>query len=178
LDENQLISSVLSGNKEAFRFLYRLHKGAAWSLAMHICKNDELAKDAVQIAFASAYKYLYAFRRDSSFKTWLLRIVKNESVKICKYEQRYAEMDEAATVQEYSGAAAYLNLESKDKSNWITQILGKLNERESLVLKLFYLQELSIGEVGDVMQYKEGNVKVILHRARKHFKEIVGNSVI
>ena len=173
MDENQLISSVLGGNKEAFRFLYRLHKDAAWKLAMYICKNEELSKDAVQIAFTSAYKYLYAFRQDASFKTWLLRIVKNESVKICKLEQRYVDMDEGTHhTQDDRDVSADKKMLAAERLNWIDGILERLNEREALVLRLFYLEELSVKEVANVLEFKENNVKVILHRARKNLRTV------
>ena len=173
MDENQLISSVLSGNKEAFRFLYRLHKDAAWKLAMYICKNEELSKDAVQVSFASAYKYLYAFRQDASFKTWLLRIVKNESVKICKLEQRYADMDESTHYsQDDSGVSADKKILANERLNWIDGLLERLHEKEALVLRLFYLEELSVKEVAEVLEFKENNVKVILHRARKNLRTV------
>lgn len=173
MDEHQLISSVLNGNKEAFRFLYKLHKDAAWRLAVYICKEEELAKDAVQVAFLSAYKYLYAFRKESSFKTWLLRIVKNESVHLCKLEHRYADLDEATALEQepiYISIDAQLN--KKEQKAWIEAILGQLKDKESVVLKLFYLEELTIKEVAAILEMKENNVKVVLHRARKSFRTI------
>jgi RNA polymerase sigma-70 factor (ECF subfamily) len=173
LDEHQLISSVLDGNKEAFRFLYRLHKDAAWNLAHYICKDEELSKDAVQIAFTSAYTYLHAFRRDASFKTWLLRIVKNESVRICKFEKRYTDIDEGhINTSENLSVPVYEKMESIEQSRWIDSVFDMLNEREAIVLRLFYLEELSVTEVAEVLQFREGNVKVILHRARKQFRTI------
>jgi len=45
--------------------------------------------------------------------------------------------------------------------------LSKLNEKEALVLHLFYLEEMSIKEIVEIVGYTESNVKVILHRARK-----------
>jgi RNA polymerase sigma-70 factor (ECF subfamily) len=48
--------------------------------------------------------------------------------------------------------------------------LSKLNEKEALVLHLFYLEEMSIKEIVEIVGYTESNVKVILHRARKNFK--------
>lgn len=162
---------MLAGNKEAFRFLYRLHKDAAWRLAVYICKDEQLAKDAVQVAFTSVYKYLYAFRGDSSFKTWVLRIVKNESVRIAKAELRYADIDEVGeSHRPDESAGVQLQLEHKEKGTWIADVLGRMKEKEAVVLKLFYLEELRIKEVAQVLELAESNVKVILHRARKNFK--------
>ena len=100
-----------------------MHKDAAWKLALYICKDQELTKDAVQVSFTSAYTYLHAFRRDASFKTWLLRIVKNESVRLCKLENRYADIDEeqVETSQDV-GDTIIDKLENVDQSRWINDV--------------------------------------------------------
>lgn len=171
MDENQLISSVLAGNKEAFRFLYRLHKDAAWRLALCICKDEQLAKDALQIAFTSVYKYLHAFRGDSGFKTWVLRIVKNESVRLSKAELRFAGIEEVGESHwQDESAGVQTQLERKEKGALITEVLSRMKEKEAVVLKLFYLEELRIKEISQVLELAESNTKVILHRARKSFK--------
>jgi RNA polymerase sigma factor (sigma-70 family) len=59
-----------------------------------------------------------------------------------------------------------------ERLNWIDGILERLNEREALVLRLFYLEELSVKEVAEVLEFKENNVKVILHRARKNLRTV------
>lgn len=177
MDEHQLISSVLAGNKEAFRFLYRLHKDAAWRLALYICKDEQLAKDAVQVAFTSVYKYLYAFRQDSSFKTWVLRIVKNESVRITKAEQRFADIEEVGE-SHWQDDSTDEPLELKETGAWIGEVLGRMKVKEAVVLKLFYLEELKIKEVAEVLELAESNVKVILHRARKSFRTMAAQKVL
>ncbi|MGB0851030.1 MAG: RNA polymerase sigma factor, partial [Bacteroidia bacterium] len=89
MEDQDLIYRVLNGNVDAFRLLYARHKTAAWNVAMYICKNETLAKDAVQVSFTNAYQYLRSFHKSSSFKTWLLRIVKNECYRIMKLESKY-----------------------------------------------------------------------------------------
>jgi len=93
LEEQQLIQQILRGDRESFRFLYRLHAHAAWQLAFSICKNKNIAEEAVQNAFLSAFQYLHTFRQESSFKTWLLRIVFNESIRMQKLERKYQWQD-------------------------------------------------------------------------------------
>jgi RNA polymerase sigma factor (sigma-70 family) len=45
-----------------------------------------------------------------------------------------------------------------------------MSEKEAVLLNLFYLEELSVKEAAAILGYTEGNVKVLLHRARKNFK--------
>lgn len=175
MEEQQLIQQILRGDRESFRFLYRLHAHAAWQLAFSICKNKNIAEEAVQNAFLSAFHYLQTFRQDSSFKTWLLRIVFNESIRMQKLERKYQWQD--IVTNEYgeenlqvTASSSSSSLHKKETKEQVENILSKLNEKEALVLHLFYLEEMSIKEIVEIVGYTESNVKVILHRARKNFK--------
>ena len=46
-----------------------------------------------------------------------------------------------------------------------------MNDKEALVLNLFYLEELTVKEIALILGYTEANVKVMMHRARKNFKQ-------
>ena len=48
-----------------------------------------------------------------------------------------------------------------------------MNEKERLVIELFYYQEQSIREVSVICETTEANIKVLLHRARKKMNELL-----
>ena len=59
----------------------------------------------------------------------------------------------------------------------VTESLKKLPSNESLSLQLFYLEGNSIDEITNLTGWSEANVKVILHRARKHMLQIVSTMI-
>jgi RNA polymerase sigma factor (sigma-70 family) len=173
LDEIALIHKIVNGDTESFRFLYRLHASSAWRLAISICKQQANAEEAVQNSFIAAFKYIHTFQQESSFKTWLLRIVFNEAIRIQKKEKVYKwedleDIDTNTNPISIDGASL---LHKKEIKEQVAKIMTLLHEKESLVLNLFYLEELSIKEVANVSGFSEANVKVLLHRARKNFKQ-------
>lgn len=171
MDDKELIARILSGHTEGFRLLYGRYKQAAWEVACYICGSEELAKDAVQQSFISAFKYMYSFRQESSFKTWLLKIVKNECYFQLKKEDKFDHMDiadiEENTLELRVGPDQF---SKKERQLIIESVMKRLKSNEALVLQLFYLQELSVQEVAEVIGATANNTKVILHRARKNFK--------
>lgn len=180
MQDKELIDRVLEGDDKAFRTLYHRYKEAAWRLALYVCRDEVLAKDVLQNSFTSVYRYLGTFRYQSSLKTWVLKIVHNESVSQVKKEQKWewtSLQEEIPEWQEYT-----LNIDDdlsrKETKQWIESILKEMKVKESFVLRLFYLEELSVKEVADIVNSKEGTVKVILHRARKNFKNRVENSIL
>lgn len=173
MDEKVLISKVKSGDTESFRYLYRLHAESAWRLALSVCRHRTNAEEAVQNSFIAAFRYIHTFQGESTFKTWLLRIVLNESVRIQKKEKNYRwepldHMDDDAEPLQVHAAAT---LQQKELKEQITKILALLNDKERIVLHLFYMEELSVKELAGLLGFTEANVKILLHRARKSFKQ-------
>lgn len=178
MDEIALIHKILNGDTESFRYLYRLHASSAMRLAISICKHQANAEEVVQNSFIAAYKYIHTFKKESSFKTWLLRIVFNEALRIQKKEKNYRweELEQTAMENEAISIDATELLQQKETKERVAKTIALLQEKESIVLNLFYLEELSVKEVASIMAFSEGNVKVLLHRARKNFKHHFENS--
>lgn len=172
MDETILIPKIVKGDTASFRYLYRLYSQSAWQLAISICRHQSNAEEAVQNSFISAYKYIHTFKFESSFKTWLLRIVFNESIRIQKKEMSYKweEFDSSENNKEAITIDGSTLLQQKETREQVARVMALLNEKESVVLNLFYIEELSVKEVAAVLGYSEANVKVLLHRARKNFK--------
>jgi RNA polymerase sigma-70 factor (ECF subfamily) len=141
-------------------------------MAMSVCKHKVYAEEVVQNSFISAFKYIETFRQESSFKTWLLRIVLNESIRIQKIEKKFQWQD--IHDDEEHGESIFLSsnntLQQKETKEQVARTIQQLSEKEAVVLNLFYIEELSIKETAAVLGYSESNVKVLLHRARKNFK--------
>lgn len=173
MDEIALIHKITSGDTESFRYLYRLYASSAWQLAIGICKHQANAEDAVQNSFLAAYKYIGTFQYQSSFKTWLLRIVFNEAIRIQKKEKvyRWEEFDATENTDDALSIDGFVPLQQKETKERVRKTISSMNDKEALVLNLFYLEELSVKEIALILGYTEANVKVMMHRARKNFKQ-------
>jgi len=76
MDELALIESARGGNLESFNALVLAYQDSAFNAALRIVGDDELAADASQEAFLSAFRSLRTFR-GGSFRAWLMRTVTN-----------------------------------------------------------------------------------------------------
>ncbi len=76
MDELALIKSAQHGDLDAFNSLVLAYQDILFSTALRILGDDELAADATQDAFISAFRSLNGYR-GGSFKAWLLRTVTN-----------------------------------------------------------------------------------------------------
>ena len=169
------IKKVLSGDIQAFRYFVKQYKDMAFSVAMSVIKEEFSAEEVVQDAFLKAFKALSSFNQKSKFSSWLYRIVLNESYAKLKKMKRdmvsYAENYDEEIIDE----SILLDLKADEQSYLINTALNELSPKESVALRLFYLQEESIKEVCVITGWTEANTRVILHRARKNMLTVVNS---
>ena len=77
MDEDALIAEAKHGDLDAFNTLVLKFQDAVFNVALRIVGDEEMAADATQEAFLSAFRGLHGFR-GGSFKAWLMRTVTNE----------------------------------------------------------------------------------------------------
>ena len=169
------IKKVLSGDIQAFRYFVKEYKDMAFSVAMSVVKEEFSAEEVVQDAFLKAFKALASFNQKAKFSSWLYRIVLNESYAKLKKMKRdmvsYAENYDEEVMDE----SILLDLKADEQSYLINTALNELSPKESVALRLFYLQEESIKEVCLITGWTEANTRVILHRARKNMLTVVNS---
>jgi RNA polymerase sigma factor (sigma-70 family) len=162
------IRKVCGGDKEAFRYFIKTYKDMAFSVAMCVIKDEFAAQEIVQDAFVKAFQNLGSFSKKSSFKTWFYRIVTNEALTRLKKSKKeiidFVGDHEGEVIDE----DRILSLKEDEQSFLINESLQRLPPKESLALRLFYLEEESIKEVCGITGWSEANAKIILHRARKN----------
>jgi len=76
--ETELIADGQRGEQAAISELFQRHYTPCLRLANRILRSEDESRDAVQSAFLSAFRHLHSFRGNSTFKTWLGRIVANQ----------------------------------------------------------------------------------------------------
>lgn len=127
----------------------------------------------VQDAFVKMYRALPSFQFGSKFSTWFYKIVYNTAITAQRKQSVFDSYDDAIatdlTTSEVDSATAIL--EREDRKEIIARVLKKLPADESLVLNLFYLEECSIADIGQITDLTPSNIKVKLFRGRKHFYE-------
>ena len=172
MKERRYVEKVLAGNSSAFAYFVNNYQGMGINIAYQICNNMQDAEDIVQESFVKAYKNLHTFRLDSKFSTWFYRIVFNTAVSHSRAKVWIIDDEVESTT---AGLASDINittqLEMNERSEVVTHIIENMPKAYGLILKLFYLEEHSIKEVAEITSLNNSNVKVMLHRARKMFKE-------
>jgi RNA polymerase sigma-70 factor (ECF subfamily) len=169
-NEADLILGALGGDEDAYRGLLDLYKGKIFSFIYRIVRNYDDAEDITFGTFIRCFKALSSFDRTRSFSTWLFSIAHNLTVDFLrKHKQEYELLDERLPsmddlVQEY---------ERSEQLGRIEQALVKLAPIDREIVILFYKEEKSYKEIGEILDVSVTTIKTRLHRARKKLKDLV-----
>lgn len=170
--ENEYLKRVKNGDAEAFGYFVEKYSDASYSLALGMIKNEAEAEDIVQTSFFKAFKNINTFRGDSKFSTWLYRIVVNESnqrLRKKKFQSDENHPDHTELITDKTDVES----ERNERKKILRYAISRLQEKESLLIRLFYLGELSHKEISQVTGLTISNTKVILHRAKNNLKKIL-----
>lgn len=144
------IKKVLNGEIEEFRYFIRQYKDMAFSVAVSVVKDECKAAEVVQEAFIKAWENLKKFRGESKFSSWFYRIVINEAFKLLRKEEDFRLEEMCDTRLNQTAVPEIFNqLEEDEQKYFINKSLMKLAPNESLVLRLFYLNENSVLSTGN-----------------------------
>ena len=127
------------------------------------------AEDAVQNLYARLWEQKERLDDLVSPKEYCLRALKN--ICIDRWRRMRARDEEVDFVEEISEANAPPDTEREEAEEFVEHFLATLPERQQRVMTM-KMQGNSIEEIAEVTKLTEGNVKVMLSRIRKRFREL------
>jgi RNA polymerase sigma factor (sigma-70 family) len=175
LNDNELISKVLSGDQQAYAALVNRYQNYVFTLALRFTKNREDAEEVSQDIFIKAYRALADFRGASKFSTWLYTIVNTTCITFLRKKRLEVHSLDNEKVFELadnqdSGMRANL-VEQKSRLAMVNHAIKMLSTDDAEVITLFYKGEQSLEEIAQILGIEANTVKVRLHRARTRLKE-------
>jgi RNA polymerase sigma factor (sigma-70 family) len=175
LNDNEIISKVLSGDYQAYAGLVNRYQNYVFTLALRMVKNREDAEEVAQDTFIKAYKYLADFKGNSKFTTWLYTIVNNTGISFLRKKKltiHSLENEKVFEAADNQGSGMTVNMmEQKSRLTMVNDAIRLLNPDDAQIITLFYKAEQSLEETAQVLGIEVNAAKVRLHRARTRLKE-------
>ena len=182
--DRELVRASRHGDKEAFRELVERYQRKVASVAMGMVHNREDAMEIAQETFVKAYENLRNFKGDSSFYTWLYRIVVNLAIDFQRRERRRPTVAIEDQVAGGSGGEGYElplkeerladpfeQAQAREIGERVAAAVDELTPDHKAVILLREVEGLSYDEISRVMQCSKGTVMSRLHYARKKLQK-------
>jgi RNA polymerase sigma-70 factor (ECF subfamily) len=171
-DERALVSRSRAGDTAAFAALVTRHRDRAYALALRIVRSPSDAEEVAQDAFVRAWLAIGRFRGESSFGTWLHRIVARKAIDraVALKARRAREADDAA-IDRAAAAEGSEAAERAALARRLDRLMEKLTPPQRAAVALFYREGRSVEQVAATLEMPAGTVKSLLSRARATLRE-------
>lgn len=166
--EEQDVIKAQSGERHAFVTIIKCCEPTMYRVSKAILISDEDCADAMQETIIKAYSSIKNLHNPKYFKTWLIRILINECRRILNEQKQVFPLQNYVDINTIAVDAEETTFELQD-------LLSDLMEDLRVTVTLFYVEDLSIKEISNLLDIPEGTVKSRLHRAKKQLYEMMSS---
>ena len=166
VDDAYLVRRAQEGYLDAYAELVDRYSGLAYRVALRVVGNHHDAEDVAQEALVGAWQQLPNFRAQSTFSTWLYRIVTHRALNRVQRQHPSNSLDVIGDVADACAGPA-VRLERDLMKDAITDAIQALPPAQRITVVLHHLEGLSYAQVAAVTDSSVAAVRSHLFRARR-----------
>ena len=181
-EEEKLIERAQRGDSAAFGPLYDHYiKPIYRFIAVKVGTKQE-AEDLAHEVFMSAWQKLPNFKSQGfPFSSWLYKIARNRVIDHYRIKKPNVSIDEDITLSESLfnlGEGAEAEFDLTLSISLIKTAMLELSEEQREVITMRFVEDLTPQEIAEILDKREGTVRIIQHRAITKLKKILDNKKI
>ncbi|MDB6067556.1 MAG: polymerase ECF-type sigma factor [Pedosphaera sp.] len=182
--DEALVAAAKDGDMAAFEELVVRHRDKIYARAFSMMRNEDEAVDLSQEAWVKSWQRLKQFQGESSFGTWMTRIVIN----LCLDQLRKRKRQRTESIEEMSEESGGVErqmpvvlvnpsegLERGELRKRIDVALGQLSHEHRTVLVLHEFEDMEYKEIAKTMACSIGTVMSRLFYARRKMAALLAN---
>ena len=185
VSEVDLVKRCQAGETEAFDELVTRYRTRVFGMIYNMVHNEQDAWDLAQESFLKAWKSIGRFRGQSSFYTWIYRIVMNVTIDWLRKKQVKgggAEFDDAIQLREIDPASKTVPktealphqvMERDEIRTRIEKAIGQLSPEHRAVILMKEIDEMQYHEIAEALGCSIGTVMSRLFYARKKLQSLL-----
>ena len=166
-----LVLNSQQGDNKALEELIDYWQPRLLKHAWYLTNDQEVAKDIVQDSWIAAMKGLRSLRDPSRFRAWIYKVITYKCADWSRQNQRQKKLQKEMphTMLDHTSES--------DSNDDFYSVLNTLDTKYKTILSLYYLEEMSIAEVAEILKISQGTVKSRLYHARNKLKQKLGEKV-
>jgi len=175
--DERVIEACRNGDREAFRLLFETYKDRVFSIAVYTFNGDEgAAGDIAQQVFLKLMTSINQFRGDSSFTTWLYRMVVNACIDERRRRRRFLPFGELESRTRMTDRKSQEKRFARiELAGCVQAAIAELRPKLRMPILLKYVEGLSYEEIADVLSCSKGTVASRLNRGHKELARRLGH---
>jgi RNA polymerase sigma-70 factor, ECF subfamily len=173
-EDLEIIELILHQGKpdEGFRLLVKKYKERIYRVVRGMIFSHEDANDISQEIFIKIYHNLNKFQGEAKLYTWIYRICINECLTFLRKQKRNrVESTDPSEMPLHNAVTSQMDGEAAEKILW--QAIDNLPDKQKLVFKLRYFEEMPYHDMSDILRTSEGALKASYHHAVKKIEKYI-----
>jgi RNA polymerase sigma factor (sigma-70 family) len=174
-NDTLLWDSFLSGDEEAYAYIYKQYVQVLFSYALQFTTDRELIKDCIQDVFEKIHRNRDKLSRTDNIKVYLFVILKNSLINVLKKKHTYFQYIGGVEISPIETETAADKLEEKEKEakmkRDIQRIFSLLTPRQKEVMFYRYVEGLGIQDIASLVDMNYQSVQNLIQRSIKKIKE-------
>jgi RNA polymerase sigma-70 factor, ECF subfamily len=166
ISDQALVQSIATGDKAAFKLLYRRHRERVYRFVLRLTGIESMAEEIVNDVFLAVWRHAEQFEGKSQVATWLLGIARHTAISACRRPREAPLEEHVAAVIEDAADSPAASIEKHQRMEILQKCLAKLTPVHRDVIKLIYYQGNKIEQVAQSTGAPISTVKTRLHYAR------------
>ena len=171
--DQELILEIQHGSLEALGVIYDRHRRLVYRTALAICNDNEAAADLLQDVFLRLYRFAKRVDPQRPLEPWLYRVTTNLTYTWVKRHHRWTRpLDDIAEWLAGNKKGSPQQIAEVDEElQRLRQAVSTLPLPQRIVVVLYYVNDLSLEEIAEILVIPEGTVKSRLHYGRLALKK-------
>lgn len=164
LTDEKIVELVRNNDKDLYAHIIKRYQEKLIRYADYLINDENIAADIVQESFIKSYVYLNGFDNKKKFSSWIYRIVHNEAMNAIKKQKKHIPLYKDVDFD--SGINLEENLIKKELKLHTDRCLNQMQSMYREPLVLYFLEEKSYEEIGDILRIPIGTVGTRINRAK------------
>ena len=172
MDDLELFERWQQGDQDAGNQLLKRHFHSLYRFFRNKVQSD--IDELIQSTFLACVRSRDRFRKNSSFRTYLFTIARNELYGYLRRRKRGEEtLDFGVTSVMDMGTSPTGRLARNQQYNLLLQALRSLPVEQQVLLELYYWEEMSVAELSELLDIAPPATRTRLTRGRKALREML-----
>jgi RNA polymerase sigma-70 factor (ECF subfamily) len=175
-DEKAFISELLNPKtqNEAFRKLLQLYQKPLYYHIRNMVLSHDDADDVLQNTFIKVFGNLKNFKGDSKLYSWMYRIATNEAITFMQQRAKNQGIsNEEAQQKAVNKLESDVFFDGDEIQLKLQKAIATLPEKQQLVFKMRYFEELKYEEMSEILETSVGALKASYHIAVKKIEDFL-----
>jgi RNA polymerase sigma-70 factor (ECF subfamily) len=176
LSDQTLVIQIQQGNLEALGVLYDRHRRLVYRTALAITGDVDAASDLLQDVFLRLHRFAHNIDPLRPLEPWLYRMTTNLAYDWVKRRKRWPRpLEDLAEWLIGSGKnTPHEMVERSDEWHQVQRAVADLPLPQRVVVVLYYLNDLALQEIAEILEVPIGTVKSRLYYGRQALKKSLG----